>query len=222
MNNPHAGSRETFDRELRTLRDDVLRLSDLTDKAIELSMQSLVERDNELAKQVIADDKQINRLRYEIEEACYRLMATQQPIARDMRSIVTAIHIVVELERIADHAAGTSKIALELSEEPPLKPLVDLPRMAQIAREMMSGAVDAYLDWDAEKAQVVKDRDDEVDNLDAQVYRELLSYMLQEPHNITRATYLLWISHNLERIADRITNICERIMFMVTGEVKGD
>lgn len=217
---PHHASRETFDNDLRILRDNVLRLSNLTDSAIERSMRSMMERDDELARQVIKDDKPINRMRYEVEEECYRLIATQQPLARDLRSIVCAIHIVVELERIADHAAGVSKIALELNQEPALKPLIDLPRMAEISREMLAEAVDAYLNWDEEKAILIKKRDDEVDLLDSQVYRELLTYMLQDARNITRATHLLWASHNLERIADRITNICERVMFMVTGNVR--
>ncbi|MCI0712398.1 MAG: phosphate signaling complex protein PhoU [Chloroflexi bacterium] len=213
-------ARQAFDRELTALRDNVLRLTNMTDTAIERAMQAMVERDESLAKQVVIDDKPINRMRYDIEEECYRLIATQQPLARDMRTIITAIHIVVELERIADHAAGIAKIALELGKEPPLKPLIDLPRMAKISREMLRDTVDAYLTWDAVKAQEITERDDEVDMLDSQVYRELISYMIQDPRNISRATYLLWASHNLERIADRITNICERIIFMVTGNIK--
>lgn len=219
MTNPST-SRQAFDRELTSLRDNVLRLTNMTDTAIERAMQALVERDESLAKQVVIDDKPINRMRYDIEEECYRLIATQQPLARDMRTIITAIHIVVELERIADHAAGLAKIALELAKEPPLKPLIDLPRMAKISREMLRDTVEAYLTWDAAKAQEITKRDDEVDMLDSQVYRELISYMIQDPRNISRATYLLWASHNLERIADRITNICERIVFMVTGNIK--
>jgi phosphate transport system protein len=213
-------SREGFDRDLTSLRDNVLRLTNMTDTAIERAMQALVERDDNLAKQVVMDDKPINRMRYNIEEECYRLIATQQPLARDMRMIITAIHIVVELERIADHAAGIAKLSLELSKEPPLKPLIDIPRMAKISREMLKDTVDAYLSWDSVKAQQITERDDEVDMLDSQVYRELISFMIQDPRNISRATYLLWTSHNLERIADRITNICERVMFMVTGDVK--
>lgn len=213
-------SREAFDRHLTDLRDNVLRLSNMTDHAIERAVQSLVERNDEVATEVIVDDKAINRLRYEIEEDCYRLIATQQPLARDMRTIITAIHLVVELERIADHAAGVAKIALELNKEPSLKPLIDLPRMGEIARSMLQSTVDAYLSWDAKKAQEIIDRDDDIDMLDSQVYRELLSFMIQDPSNISRATYLLWVSHNLERIGDRVTNICERIIFMVTGAIE--
>lgn len=219
MTNP-SKSRDAFDRELTALRDNVLRLTNMTDTAIERAMNALLERDDNIAKEVVIDDKAINRMRYDIEEECYLLIATQQPLARDMRTIITAIHFVVELERIADHAAGVAKLALELSKEPPLKPLIDLPRMAKIAREMLRDTVDAYLSWDAVKAKQITERDDEVDMLDSQVYRELISFMIQDPRNISRATYLLWTSHNLERIADRITNMCERIIFMVTGDIK--
>jgi phosphate transport system protein len=212
--------RHALDRELTVLRDNVLRISHMVDTAIDRSIQALKEQNPDLARQIIADDKKINALRYQIEEDCYRLLATQQPTARDLRSIVTAIHIVVELERIGDHAEGVAKLAIELSKEPMLKPLIDVPRMAQISREMMSASLNAYLNWDAEQAMQTAERDNEVDQLDDQVYRELLTFMLQDPRTITRATYLLWVSHNLERIADRVTNICERVVFMVTGQVK--
>ncbi len=219
MIDPQLQARTTLDRELATLRDNVLRLSYMVDTAIERAVQSLKDQDAALAQQVIADDEPINRMRYQIEEACYRLLAMHQPTARDMRSIVTAIHIVVELERIGDHAAGIAKISTDLATEPMLKPLIDVPRMAEISREMMRASLTSYLDWDAEQARQTALRDAEVDTLDDQVYRELLSFMLEDAHNISRATHLLWVSHNLERIADRITNICERVVFMVTGQV---
>ena len=219
MIDPQLQARTTLDRELASLRDNVLRLSYMVDTAIERAVRSLKDQDITLAQQVIVDDVLINRMRYQIEEACYRLLATQQPTARDMRSIVTAIHIVVELERIGDHAAGIAKISMELASEPMLKPLIDVPRMAEISREMMRASLTAYLDWDAEQARITAERDAEVDTLDDQVYRELLSFMLEDEHNISRATHLLWVSHSLERIADRITNICERVVFMVTGQV---
>jgi phosphate transport system protein len=212
-------SRSALDHELTQLRDDVLKLSFAVDKAIELSVQSLKEQNVDLARQVIRDDVSVNLARYQIEKKCYLLLATQQPTARDMRSIVTAIHIVVELERIGDHAEGIAKLALELAKEPMLKPLIDIPRMAEISREMLRASLNAYINWDAAQAQHIVERDDEVDKLNDQVYRELLTFMIQDTHNISRATYLLWVSHNLERSADRITNICERVIFMVTGEV---
>lgn len=213
-------TREKFHHALDELRDNVLRLSHMTDSAIQRSMQALVERDDELAQHVIQDDKPINRLRYEIEEDAYKLIATQHPLARDLRSIVTAIHLVVELERIADHAASVARLAIELNKEPALKPLIDLPRMSTIASEMLGEAVDTYLNWDIDKAHAIKKRDKKVDALDEQVYRELVSFMVADPKNIGRATFLLWISHDIERMADRVTNICERVIFMITGTVR--
>ncbi|GAB4415425.1 MAG: phosphate signaling complex protein PhoU [Anaerolineae bacterium] len=212
-------ARATLDHELTRLRDNVLKLSHLVDRAIEQSVQALKDANVDLARQVIADDEQINALRYEVEQHCYLLLALQQPTARDLRAIVTAIHIAVELERMGDHARGIAKLGLQLAQEPPLKPLIDVPRMATICREMLHASLDAYLTRNAELAERTAHRDDEVDQLDEQVYRELLTYMLADPRNITRATLLLWVSHNLERIADRITNICERVIFMVTGEI---
>jgi phosphate transport system protein len=211
--------RSPLDRELTVLRDGVLKLSYVVDQAIENSVRALKERNVELARQVIADDEDINAARFDLEKRCYMLLATQQPTARDMRSIVTAIHIVVELERIGDHARGIAKLGLELANEPLLKPLIDIPRMEQICREMLQASLNAYLNWDAAQAARTIERDDEVDQLDDQVYHELLTFMLKDPHTINGATYLLWVSHNVERIADRITNICERVIFMVTGEV---
>lgn len=212
-------ARTTLDRELIALRDNVLKLSHLADGAIERSVQALKEADVDLARQIIADDEQINALRYQVEQECYLLLVLHQPAARDLRAIVTAIHIVVELERIGDHARGIAKLAIPLAAEPPLKPLIDVPRMAQISREMLRAGLQAYLDYDADLAARTALRDDEVDQLDEQVYRELLTYMISDPRTISRATYLLWVSHNLERIADRMTNICERVVFMVTGEI---
>ncbi len=213
-------TRERFHHELNELRDNVLRLSHMTDSAIQRSMQALVERNDDLAQQVIQDDKPINQLRYEIEEDAYRLIATQHPLARDLRSIIAAIHLVVELERIGDHAASVAKSAIELNKVPLLKPLIDLPRMATITSEMLREAVDTYLNWDVDKAHAIKKRDKEVDALDEQVYRELISFMLQDAKNIERATYLLGVSHDVERMADRVKNICERVIFMVTGTVR--
>lgn len=213
-------NRRSLDQEESDLRDNILRMSDLTDKAIDRSIQSLRTQNIDLARQVVADDQKINHLRYVVEEESYKLLAFQAPIASELRKVVVAIHIAVELERMADHAAGIAKLTLELSKESPLKPLIDIPRMAQISREMLKDGITAYLDSNTELAAKVVERDTEVDELDKQVYRELLTYMLQDPRNINRATYLLWVSHNLERIADRITNICERVMFMVTGNVR--
>lgn len=219
MVDSHTKVRAALDRQLIVLRDDVLKLSYLVDRALDRSVQALREQDITLARQVVADDEAVNTARYNIERLCYRLLALQQPAARDLRAIVTAIHIVVELERIGDHAASVAKSAEELANEAPLKPLINIPRMTQITRDMMRASLNAYLDWDAEQAQHTIERDTEIDQLDTQLTRELVTFMLQDPQNINRAMKLQWISHNLERAADRITNICERVIFMVTGEI---
>lgn len=211
--------RSGFDRALSEMRDNVVRLSTMVDKAIERSIDALKHQDVELAHHIVADDKEINALRYKIEEDAYTLMAMQNPLARDLRVIVTAIHITVELERIADHAAGVAKLTIELAKEPLLKPLIDIPRMAEISRGMLRDSIGAYLDWNHVLALEIVRRDVEVDTLDKRVYHDLLSFMLDDQSKVNRATYLLWVSHNVERIADRITNICERIIYMVTGEV---
>ena len=212
--------RVEYNLELENLRGSVVAMSSMADKAIARAMDALQRQDVALAEQAIVADKAINRQRWAIEDDALRLIATQGPMAGDLRSIASAIHIVTDLERIADHAAGIAKIAIATSDEPPLKPLVDLPRMAVIGREMLSESITAYIEGDANLARRVAERDDEVDDLTDQVFRELLTYMLADPTTINRATRLLWVSHNLERIADRSTNICERVVFAVTGELE--
>ena len=212
--------RVEYTLEMENLRGSVVAMSSMADKAIARAMDALQRQDVALAEQVIVADRAINRQRWAIEDDALRLIATQGPMAGDLRNIASAIHIVTDLERIADHAAGIAKIAIDTSDEPPLKPLVDLPRMAVIGREMLSEAITAYIEGDAVLARRVAERDDEVDDLTDQVFRELLTYMLADPTTINRATRLLWVSHNLERIADRSTNICERVVFAVTGELE--
>lgn len=216
---PYRRLQSQLDRDLLALRDNVLRLSDMVDSAIGQSIQALRKLDSPQAQDVIQNDEAINRSRFEIEQECYRILALQQPTARDMRAVVTAIHIAVELERMADHAVGIAKLTQQLADTPLPKPLRDIPKMSEVAREMLRASLDAYLNWDAKRAEETLKRDDEVDELNNQVYHELVKIMLDDSNTITRATYLLWIAHNLERIADRITNICERIVFMVTGEL---
>jgi phosphate transport system protein len=148
------------------------------------------------------------------------LIATQQPAAGDLRMTIAATHIAVELERMADHAEGTAEIVKRMYDAPLLKPLIDLPIMAHIAKEMTHAALDAFVAHDADAAQQVAARDDELDALYQQIFRELLTYMLEDPRNISRATYLLWVAHNLERIGDRVTNVCERVVFMTTGKLE--
>jgi phosphate transport system protein len=209
-----------LDRELQQIQDDILRLGSMVEKAIQRSIKALKERDVDLAQQIIADDERINLLRYQVEEQCLTVIATQQPVAGDLRTIIAAMHIAVEMERMADHAAGIAQLTMRMADEPLLKPLIDVPRMADIACGMLHASLDAFLDYDEMAAEVIIDRDDEVDMLHDQVYRELLTYMLQDPRNINRATFLLWVSHNLERTADRVKNICERVVFMSTGKLK--
>jgi phosphate transport system protein len=190
------------------------------ESAIERSVEALKNRDTQLAQQVINDDDEINKLRFAIEEECLELIATQQPAATDLRVVIAATHIAVELERMADHAEGTAELVKRLSDEPLLKPLIDLPIMGQVACQMIHAALDAFIAHDAEAAQKVARRDDEIDALYQQVFRELLTYMLEDPRTISRATYLLWVAHNLERIGDRVTNVCERVIFMATGKLE--
>lgn len=213
-------ARALFDRELTDLRDNILYLGGMVETAIEMSIQALREQDEDLARQVIAGDEEINDRRYDIEEQCVRLIATQQPAAGDLRAIVAAIHIVTELERMGDHASGIAELAIRLADQPHLKPLIDVPRMAEIDRGMIRASLDAYFKRDPALALETAKRDAEIDGLDDQVYRELLTYMLSDPTTITRATYLLWVTHNLERIADRVTNICERVIYMCTGKME--
>jgi phosphate transport system protein len=213
-------TRGTLERELDKIRSEILRMGSMVESAIERSVEALKNRDADLAQQVINDDEAINGLRYAIEEHCLELIATQQPTASDLRMVIAAMHIAVELERMADHAEGNAVIVKRIYQEPLLKPLVDLPVMARVSREMNHAALDAFIAHDAQAAQQVAQRDDEIDALYEQVFRELLTYMLEDPRNITRATHLLWAAHNLERIGDRVTNICERVVFMTTGKLE--
>jgi len=216
---PYTNPHTKLDHDLAGLRDDILRLGKLTDQAIQDAVQALQSLDLSLAHQVIKKDESINAFRYHIEHECYKMLSLQQPTARDMRSIITAIHIAVELERIADHAAGIAKLALLLQNVTLLKPMIEMVQMMQIAREMLKNSLEAYVNWNTDLADATFKRDDAVDALDKQAADKLLALMLADRHNITDATYLLWVAHNLERICDRITNICERIAFMVTGEI---
>jgi phosphate transport system protein len=212
--------RTLFDRSLTQLQDDVLRLASLADAAILNSVKALTEYDGALAQQVDADDSKLNVLRYSIEENTHKLIALQQPNATDLRVIVGAVSIATNLERIGDHAAGIARLTLRMIDQPLLKPLVDIPRICDIAREMVSDAVQSYVQRNAVLAEAVIKRDDEVDALDDRVYRDLITIMTNDPTTVERATRLLWVSHNLERIADRACNISERAVYVATGELK--
>ncbi len=213
-------TRIEFETELNAMRREMTRMAQMVNTAIEQAMQALEIRDENLARHVIANDRHINDLRYQIEADALAIIARQQPVARDLRFIIAVMTIVPELERMADHAAGIAKIAIEMGKEPPLKPLIDLPRMATIAKKMLADSLQAFNTVDTEKAIEIIARDDAVDRLYEQVFRELVSYMVENPHTVTRAMYLMFIGHNLERIADRVTNICERVVFQAEGKVE--
>src|SRR5450756_83946 len=192
----------------------------MVDKALARSVEALKKRDLDDSQMIISDDMKINRKRFEIEEKCLLLLATQQPMASDLRVIAAAMSIITDLERMGDHAEGIAKINLMLGNEPLLQPLIDIPKMEDKSRDMLRRALDAFVAKDAEAARKLANEDDEVDALYNRVYHDLLDIMINDPGTISRATYLLWVAHNLERFADRITNICERIVFMVTGQME--
>ena len=212
--------RTAFHKHLREIQDDILAMGSMVSKAMLRSIEALKQRDLELAHQLIADDQKINNKRFEIEEKCIALIATQQPMAGDLRIIVAILNIIIEIERIGDYAAGISKIVILIGDEPPLKPLIDIPRMADHAVDMLRRSLDAFVSRDAEAAKKIIAEDDFSDNLYDQIFRELLTLMAEDPKTITRATRLMWVAHNLERSADRVTNICERVVFVVTGKME--
>lgn len=211
--------RDQFHQELQHLQEELLVMSSMVEKAIERSVASLKTRDAALAQEVISADRAINQQRFEIEEGCLLLIARQQPMASDLRVLAAMLNIITDLERMGDHAAGIARITILVGSEPPLKPLIDIPRMAEVAGVMLRGSLNAFVERNVAEAQRIATRDDEVDELYNQVYRELLTFMMADPGTINRATHLLWAAHNLERIADRVTNICERVLFLVTGRM---
>lgn len=215
-----SSARTTLDRDLNILRDDLLRMSGMVDRAIERAMRALAERDHDLAVRVDKDDAQINALRREIEHAGITLIATQQPAARDLRLIIAAITIAGDMERMADHAAGIARIVMRMGDEPLLKPLIDMPRMADECRKMLREVLDAYVQQDAQRARSIAARDDIVDELYKQIFRELLSFMVEDPRTTSRGLFLLFAAHNLERIGDHITNLAEQVVFVDRGEIE--
>lgn len=213
-------ARSALDRDLGQIRDNLLRMASLVDAAIERAVRAFTERDTALAHQVIQDDATVNQLRFQIEEECLALIATQQPAAGDLRMTIAMMNIIVDLERMGDHAEGIAEMVLRMGDAPPLKPLPDLPRMAAACRDMLRRALDAFVARDPDMARQVAQQDDEIDQFYNQIFRIVLSYMIEDPKVITRATYMLWAAHNLERIGDRVTNISERVVFMTTGQMK--
>jgi phosphate transport system protein len=211
--------RETFERDLQKLQDDLLSLGGMVGAAILDAMDSLKRQDMDAARAVVLNDRVINRKRYELESETLILIATQQPMAVDLRVLASVLEIATELERIGDYAKGIGKVALLIGKQPFVKPLIDLPRMAERAESMLRRALDAFVRRDVEVAKRLPEEDAEIDALYNQIYRELLTFIMADPKVIDQATFLLWVAHNLERAADRVTNICERVVFTVTGKM---
>lgn len=209
-------SRAALDTGLAELNSNILSIASMVDEAIECAMKALYERDVEMAGRVVANDETINQLRYETEEKCLLLLATQQPVASDLRTIVATINIVSELERIGDHASGIARLVGRLENEPELDTLYKLPKMAKRARTMLQESIQAYIERDPDLAQSLVKRVDKLDKQYRKLFRETLEEMRDDKY-IRRATFLLWVGHDLERIGDRATNISERVTFMTTG-----
>ena len=214
-------SRTSFHRELEHLQDEVLVLGSMVEKATLRAVDALRSRNLAAARAIEAEDTLLNRKRFEIEEAALLLIATQQPMASDLRRLAAIVHIVTDLERMGDYAAGIARICVQIGDDEPfIKPLIDIPRMAEKASSMLRRALDAFVERDLAAAEAIALEDDEVDALYQQVYRELIMLMLANPRTIDQATHLLWVAHNLERVADRVQNICERVVFVVTGRMQ--
>lgn len=213
-------TRQLFHKELSELHDAVLVMGSMAEKAILDSMEALKDGDREWSRKIIEDDTLINAKRFEIEDRCLFVIASQQPMATDLRALASILYIITDLERIADHAEGIARINLMMGDEPLPRRLGYIPSMADRAVAMLRSALKAYIDHDVVAANQICDADDEVDRLQDRVYEEAFAAMVADPSTIQRNTYLLWTSHNLERIADRCTNICERVIYTVTGHMK--
>ncbi len=211
--------RADFDRNLKLLQEELLLLGGLVEKSIVDAIEALKTRDIELSHKVVSQDDIIDQKTNQIEEKAIDLIATQQPIAIDLRTLMSVIHISVELERMGDYAEGIGKIGVMMGNDPPVKPLVDIPKMAAKASDMLKRSLDALVRRDPALARQVCEDDDEVDNLYDQIYKDLIALMISDPTTTQRATYLMWVAHDLERIADRATNIAERVIFLVTGQL---
>jgi phosphate transport system protein len=211
--------RKTFEHEIQQVKDEVLLLGSMVEHAIIFSVDVLKKRDIKGAEKIITEDIEINKKRFAIENQLMILIATQQPMAHDLRLLASTMEIISELERMGDYAKGIANINIRMGEQPLLKPLIDIPRMAQIGANMLHRALTAFVQEDVETAKAIPAEDDEVDALYNQVYRELMLFIIQDPKSIERANWLLWVAHNLERVADRVTNICERTIFIATGEM---
>lgn len=209
--------RKTFESEIQQVKDDILLLGSMVEHAIIGSVEALKKRDIKAAEAIIAEDKEINKKRFAIENQLMILIATQQPMAHDLRLLASTMEIISELERMGDYAKGIANINVRMGAEKLLKPLIDIPRMAEKGVSMLHRALTAFVNEDVEAAKAIPLEDDEVDALYNQIYRELMIFVIEDPKNIERVNWLLWVAHNLERVADRVTNICERTIFIATG-----
>lgn len=209
--------RKTFESEIQQVKDEVIQLGSMAEHAIIGSVEALKKRDIKASEKIITEDKEINKKRFAIENQLMILIATQQPMAHDLRLLASTMEIISELERMGDYAKGIANINVRMGEEKLLKPLIDIPRMAEKGADMLHRALTAFVNEDVEAAKTIPMEDDEVDALYNQIYRELMLFIIEDPKNIERANWLLWVAHNLERVADRVTNICERTVFIATG-----
>lgn len=212
--------RTNFEHEIQNLKDEIIILGSMVEQAMLDSVEAMRKRDLEWSKKIIANDTTINQVRFKLENEVMVLIATQQPMARDLRVIASILEVISELERMGDYAKGIAVITVRMDDQPLLKPLIDIPRMAQKSSDMLHRALSAFVNEDVNAARAIPGEDDEVDQLYNQVYRELMTYVLADPTSIERANWLLWAAHNLERFADRVTNICERTEFVVTGQYR--
>ena len=212
--------RESFAKHIKALETEITDMSGRVISAVNHSVETLKNRDVLEAQKIIDADSLINKKRWEIEEQCIHLIALQQPVATDLREIIAILSIVTDLERMGDHAEGIAKIVVMLGKEPLVKPLVDIPQMAKLATGMLKNSMEAFVKRDAGAAKAICNEDDNVDKLYDKVYHELLKCMIEDPKTISKATPLIWAAHNLERIADRVTNICERIAYLSTGTMQ--
>jgi phosphate transport system protein len=213
-------ARELFRKHINKLEDEMMDMGRTVAEAVGHAISALKARDIDAAKKIVDNDEVINRKRWQTEENCINLIALQQPVASDLREIIAIMNIITDLERIGDYAEGIAKIVILLGKEPLVKPLDNIPQMAEKGIDMLNRSLKAFINRDSDLSQKICDEDDEVDKLYDKTYHELLSCMIAKPDTITNATYLIWASHNFERIADRVTNICERTVFLVTGSMQ--
>ena len=212
--------RKAFEEEIQQIKDEILLLGSMVEQAVLNSVEQMKKRDVAASQALYDADEEINARRYAIEEQVMVAIATQQPMAHDLRLLASLLEVAGELERMGDYAKGIARINVLMGDQPLLKPLIDIPRMARKGTDMLHRALTAFMNEDAETARIIPDEDDEVDALYDQIYHELMMFVIQDPKAIERSNWLLWVAHNLERVADRVTNICERTIFVATGSIK--